>query len=472
MKHRRLAAWLLLLCLSSGMKTGGQALEHEAKSLRLPGHKAFPVPEADLLKVRDEQNLSAMQDHAWGLFAGLTDSKEPVWETWYTKCDVKLFSGDACKSDSGAKNDRFLQFEIPVQSLFAFEQSETLTQNKTHLVSPAAAPAISETNGLQNTFGDIGQAAHFFEEFKKHPQLAAVLFNKAAAEHILKNNLYDSQVLQKMLNDRQTLVSTDSEREIPPFPNDSVVLKTAWQLVKLDDDHPEDHRTEPLYIWNPRKQLEPGASLGNVSGWENSVIIDTSSQHCEDRDYTTADGTVPVVPLGCFYYMELKDPKDFPHGLANMVGPYGEPRRTPVYLILVAVHVITKETPDWVWATFWWHNQSSLNKRPGTIKGNKWRHFLMNTTLSPKTPLDASGGPRICFNPFLEEKFTNGTRSNCMVCHSKAIFGRSPSVGAEPAPAGYFDNALRTDFMWTIANVRNADIMNFLKSLQTVSTPP
>ena len=98
----------------------------------------------------------------------------------------------------------------------------------------------------------------------------------------------------------------------------------------------------------------------------------------------------------------------------------------------------------------------------------------MDTTLSETTPLEADHGPKICFNPYLEERFSYGTVSNCIHCHKRAVYdpknpaakerqgynlgatarcsvkgqgNLSKCVDADP---GYFDGVLRTDFVWTI----------------------
>jgi hypothetical protein len=155
------------------------------------------------------------------------------------------------------------------------------------------------------------------------------------------------------------------------------------------------------------------------------------------------------------------------------------------------MHVITKETPDWVWTTFWWYNHPDDTEysadRPGsaTLKGGNWRHFLMNVTLSKKTPNEPppdTGGPKICFNPYFEEHFQNGLVSNCIQCHRHAAYskedkttagqqlgltwrdGKTPPPGTLPDPH-YFDDVLRTDYVWTIATSRSQKLKAFLSDI-------
>lgn len=216
------------------------------------------------------------------------------------------------------------------------------------------------------------------------------------------------------------------------------------------------------------------------SDFDSSVTIDTTpGKNCEDRDY----GETEKVPLSCFYFYDVKDEHDLnslPIALAKIVGSV-PPASTGTYLILVAVHVITKETPDWVWATFWWHNLASEGpyaaNRPGSVRG-PWRHFLMDTTLSEQTPWDPEDGKnKICFNPYLEAQFNNGVVSNCVQCHKRATFPGNLSMGLKLGLPGrdgmltadphYFDGSVKTDFMWSIASPRDVRVVNFLKDLQS-----
>jgi mono/diheme cytochrome c family protein len=113
---------------------------------------------------------------------------------------------------------------------------------------------------------------------------------------------------------------------------------------------------------------------------------------------------------------------------------------------------------------------------------------LMNTALSRVTPLEPppqSGGPKICFNPFLEETQFNGVVSNCIQCHRRAAYnpetdkitegkdlgltwrdGKTPANGTQPNPH-YFDDALRTDYIWSISTAQDTELRDFVMQLNT-----
>jgi hypothetical protein len=479
-----LVLWIFLLC--AGSVVGGQATS-KYKPLRIPGRHTFPVSEAALLKIRDDQDVKKMREHAWELFAGLTNTRSgrPIWPTWYNKCDVGLASLGCPKLALGDTSDqhRLIQsLELSAQALLELEQSIDQVSSNALVESPKrdAQSTVLRT---------------FLTKLIEHQEFASVWFNRPAARHISREMLNNPSVLDGIYGKRLALHSFKSEREIPPFPNRAVVLKTAWELVHLDSAY----LTTPVSVWDPDRQASmqtvQDRKLSNSSDWGKRVKIDTTpGKKCADKDYDGNGGQDPVVPLDCFYAFPID--KDSPSWeLINQVGAFHVPPEASgkYYLVLMAVHVITKETPDWVWATFWWHNHSSnpeygLDRPPRQIlKGNKWRHFLMNATLSRVTPSEAppqSGGPKICFNPYLEETQANGMVSNCIQCHRRAAYSRdrdkigqgtslglswrdgTPANGIAPNPH-YFDDALQTDFMWSIAIAQDTKFRDFLTQFYT-----
>jgi hypothetical protein len=268
------------------------------------------------------------------------------------------------------------------------------------------------------------------------------------------------------------------------------------------------------------KQKIPGSSISGARGWGTFVTLDTNHtkmRRCEDRDYADDE----PIPIDCFYAFPID--KDVPYWgkLVREVGYSLEVPPKPsdrAYIVLVAVHVTTRETPDWVWATFWWHNRASdFNygwDRPGTnvLKGNKWRHFLMDTTLSGSTPLELDYGHKICFNRFLEAEMPYGLVSNCIQCHKRAVYSpqnqnekekfgyridlekrctdtaqgtlpkcdsfvpESCKQGAADYYTDYYKQVLQTDFLWTIPLAQNEDTEliqdAFVKLLMSLQLKP
>lgn len=123
-------------------------------------------------------------------------------------------------------------------------------------------------------------------------------------------------------------------------------------------------------------------------------------------------------------------------------------------MILVGVHIMTRETPNWVWMTFWWRTKDG--QKPGLVTKNKWSLFDANASANVMESIA---------NPYLEGPIS-GMNSSCMDCHRKAVFSPdfTTSLGGIPAIPGkekypldmqspycYFQHALQTHFLWTVA---------------------
>jgi hypothetical protein len=222
--------------------------------------------------------------------------------------------------------------------------------------------------------------------------------------------------------------------------------------------------------------------LNRTNHYERQIKVDLDGGSCKG-DYPDD----VAIPLDCFYHsakLTKDDLKEIPVGLVHLVssGYWTEGS----YLVLLGLHVTTKEIEDWVWATFWWNNKGNsdwhANGRPRNL-GLTWNHYLMDTTLSGMTPVEQDGGPRICFNPFLETGATirHGIISNCLQCHSKAAFGPVSEETAyklgvlgrdgqrlasgDPPMPGYFDNMVSTDFLWSVAEALNQRLPQVLIDL-------
>jgi hypothetical protein len=112
----------------------------------------------------------------------------------------------------------------------------------------------------------------------------------------------------------------------------------------------------------------------------------------------------------------------------------------------------------------------------------------MDTTLSGRTPTERDGGPKICFNPFLETdgRIPNGIISNCLQCHDRAGYGlrekrsRAYDLGilgrdGEKLASGnalepnYFDDFRKTDFLWSLVPPRDTTLKDLLNALQDLA---
>lgn len=428
----------------------GQSTNLSYRPLRLRHGKPFPALQAGLLKMREKSGKEAarkMREHAWDLFQGLTDGG-PIWETWYTKCDVHL---DKCNSATGAQQSgarkMLRSFEVPMQSI------QTLIDLQ--LDGP------QQTSGAlkSKSFSDILRGLAI--DFRAHPQFASVLFNQEAAGHILGNCLYPRTADANGETAKNCPPLPTAPGGIAPFDRGAVVLKIVWGRMIVDKN-----LVGHLWAWDPQVWNQIQKPNDDIYGfYKPSVKIAVDSKMaCENRDYQDDEN----VPISCFEAFRLEQPdidalRAYPRNLAIIENSAVVPGN---YLVLVGVHITTKEIPDWVWATFWWSNHgvsdSRAAGRPKRIDP-KWSHFLMDTTLSGMTPFEKDGGPKICFNPFLETAITNGAVSNCMQCHGKAAFNPKSKIdaydfgilGRDGRTLASGNDGVHTDLIWSIANGQN-----------------
>ena len=235
------------------------------------------------------------------------------------------------------------------------------------------------------------------------PIAFAVVFDPTAAAHVRDHGL-GSRAVQGSL------------ASLPAFPRSAITLKVIWYLVKRES-------TTHMPIWDG----EPPRDDGNPdTTWQRSIEVRADAlDDFEHHAIASPD--------------ELRSTRAAMHDDSIALGDQ---------LVLVAMHVSTKELPDWLWATFWWHDRPDAGRfadgRPALAGAAS--HYLMDVTLASDAP---------SFNPWLEARFPDGTRSNCVTCHQRAIRGATTylPVTLSPLPAtdAYFANGYQTDFVWTLA---------------------
>jgi hypothetical protein len=159
-------------------------------------------------------------------------------------------------------------------------------------------------------------------------------------------------------------------------------------------------------------------------------------------------------------------------------------------LILIALHVTSKQTPEWLWATYWWRgpDQEHLSgtywtcqdaQRPEAIAtAGVWKNYSMDATASfrllkpkPESSADSNCGtpPQLgdeqlpdragqeylaTYNPLVEADFSNGLKSSCVNCHAKATTSQSPDRtvpfldDTESPFVRSFEGHIRVDYSW------------------------
>lgn len=432
-----------------------------------PGY-GFPAPEYVLQGYVIEENETAIRKHGWDIWAGLTSPSQsihngqrlPIFSTWYSIPEVYNFAGK------------------PSPHRRPFSMPQKLTQ-----IQLVKGERRNQDAGL----------------------MSFVKFNKSAAEFIW-NNGYNLRTTLNWLSRRYDAQRTPVlERSIKPFPPDAVSIKLVFWLVKNPESLQSENGLTALPIWDPDYPPPPGGEPPMHTTWTKGIAIDPAGRFPEGSlQRVNVNGTLnhphyvmaPVVSLDRFYAFKMNDPYDIAeaqefmninssaaHEQERFVTNPGQTPELGDYVVLLAMHVTTKEMSCWTFQTFWWSPHPNDGPfaagRPETVRP-PFTNYVMCTaysTVSPKTP---AGGPPICFNPYLEtdlgptKEYTfqgvkyppdpmAGTRSNCMSCHQMAgfpaaepnnphaaSFGRVANQGYLSPEDPYFSQIVKTDFLWSI----------------------
>ena len=220
--------------------------------------------------------------------------------------------------------------------------------------------------------------------------------------------------------------------------------------------NPAQREGNPYTSWRRVVAVDPHDAAGG-----GTVAIDFAGSHF---------ARVPRVGLAAFSHVEV----DAAMARAMMADPesrkavviaLGRPLAPGDHLIMVAANLAAREIPDWIWATFWWHDRPDQGpdaaERPKTLAA-PWRNYRMQTAFDEDKPAAADGGPHIAFDPWLEGRFPDGGHggggaSNCMACHRRASYPAAPFLPVTRGKPDYkgdpafAPDRLRTSFLWSLA---------------------
>lgn len=432
MRANRLLAFGILCC-ACGLLPGTAQPEAAAPAGAQPlqEDEEFPRSEADLKGLVDKGDVPAMRKHAWLLFARITtpskaDPKKPVWATWHTVDDT----------------------------------------------FPAAAGPKAAVH--LNTPNQFGKAPGIIRKDLPSGLLTVNSYNDDAHRYIIGRQLYLKKTLDDLAKNGQAL----------NFPRRSVVVKTVWWIVKKDATKDDPN---PLPVWD-EKVRRPDRKYG-FQAWDRVVGVypaddDPADVPKKDIRFYNSDFKVEgkptarqefvprtgcrVVSLKRLFHFPITDEqaKAVPEGVRKEYKRFynGRDIQAGDYAALIGFHFTTKEIPEWVWATLWWHdNPDSTSEfakgRPDDkVLPRPWRNYLMNVAYSMDLPSEGGDAklPHSCYNPYLEAVFTRGIRSNCMTCHRRAVWPDASFVpvteGSPKSDDPDLKGKLRLDFLWSLYN--------------------
>ena len=361
----------------------------------------------DVSKWIEVEDVRAMRSHAAYLWRGLTQRADgagmrpPLFEQWPTKTETFATAGTSNRIGS---LERPAQFSLAGQS----------THDRVLSTSEGAV-------------------------------INAVYYNCVMAHHIRKNGYHLTSTMKK-LNDSWGTTPL-AERSLSEFPSKSIMIKAAYQIVHRD-------QATVLGYWSgPSESTTP--STPGPTTWTSRMVVQAPGA----RSQSNPRG-LPVVSIERFYHRQLTEEE-----AAKLRQESNMSRaRAGDYLILVAIHIATKEVPNWTWQSFWWSFQAPRGSDKEAIEP-PFSNYEFDVGYSFDVPAaNRHGLPRRMYNPYLEAEFGAdafskpgqlGIESNCMSCHRAAAW---PVESAKFISNGhiangdpfFFQGNTKTDYVWGI----------------------
>ena len=421
------------------------------------GIKDFNFPE-DSNKIYtwlENQDTTSIVSHAWGIWAGLTEPTKQkyngqpllVFETWMGVQELAAMSAQGQVSSDVEKTNR-TQLSIPKQfvhgRLFAGQKVDT---NFTVLETVSYDPS----------------AAHFATSNR--------LFNQSVLNgYTVKNGI----------------------GAVPEFPNTSITTKPTYYAGV-----PSKNGLIRVPVWvspNPAKAFK-------YTEWQQWVYADVNNNQEPNKKLvpvTTSNPTQEQIKAATCNVNDFINYKIDRVG-ADYLNSHQDVGTTPTrqfiegdYVLLVAMHVTTKEFKNWTWQTYFWcpdpsnppspSSKFEAGLRPKELKGAA-SHYAVSTAYAmvwPNQPVtggsDDNARPILAFNPYLEggfgpkvfslpnkfrPDFVYGMQTNCMSCHALSTMtgknGYSTNQYIDMMDTSLFKNDVKLDFTWSIQGNINSD---------------
>ncbi|MDM5176620.1 hypothetical protein PO883_05350 [Massilia sp. DJPM01] len=425
----------------------------------------FPKPETQLNQWIFGANESQIQQHAWGLWAGLTQPVGTIdgalvraFETWTSPSNIIFRSAPERQREEGKRGP----FPRPTLDLHLPRQFQ---HGHRRPLKNATAGTLDATSKEARPDTEI---------------LVSVAYNPPAAQHAISNRLfYESTLKQLMAN---------GYSELPNFPANAIAIKPVFKIIPKNV-------ARGIYSfpgWPGPAAAKPDSGFGEAD-WNSCVYVDVNRPSGIGGNSNDA-GCNNRTPANTFYLSDFIHSRISADNAALLSARLNQPVRAGDIAILVGMHVTTRENKMWTWQTFWWSanadrpfapsSSAIAGARPIANLDGAARHYAMAlaySTVSPAQPITGGknvGTPVYGYNPYLEAGFgpevfagisrpingainaNTGMQSNCMTCHNMAAYVPAPKPVMPYASDFYmsitdplFDGTLRSDFSWTIVDM-------------------
>lgn len=403
----------------------------------------------DWLKNKDTVNITK---HAWGIWAGLTSP-----------------SGQVFQGDSLLVFETWLGVEeLSAMSAAGNTQGGCDQIKKTKRTSLKTPRQFIHAQFLTNKNAVIDTVFQTYE---------TVSYSPTAACFATTNLIFNEATLNKFK-------VINGIGKIPSFPDDAITTKPTYFAAK-----PDANGLIQVPVW-------PGISEKAKSypdkDWNTFVYADISNKQPKNKKLVPVTSSNPTEAQIKAATCNVNDFINF--GVDAEMATYLNEQNNSGFVagdlvLLVAMHVTSKEISNWTWQSFYWtHNPDApiapsskfaADLRPSQLYGAA-SHYAAVTAYAmvwPNQPI--TGGtntgvtPIIAFNPYLEAglskltypnalnpKFNYGVQSNCMTCHALATQLGNIDYSADQyidMKDPVFKNQVQLDFAWSIVGNKNND---------------
>lgn len=435
---------------------------------------------------RDENRA---REHGWYLWAGLnqtTAGGDPVWRTWPTS--TQAFAPPPGLTAQAESKADMMRKSAPLNAKRLADGPRTPNAPKAEEpINFPVTPQYPVPAAVKQKYPQCVQNGALVDgptyQNNGDVMVAGVIYSDAAYKWIRSKGLYLGSVLDAQKPPPGGI------SHIAPMPSASFALKPMmWPVSRTG--------YTALPVWDDlRSDGGTYAGFEIQSKWKRAVAVTAPT--------ATQLATVPVKylygvtmnnnPLGPNSYQNAKvvpvtefyNFRPDPAALSpcdralldqSAYWAYNRAFEKGDYLVLIAMHVMTKEQPDWTFQSVWWSDRPNegpyAENRPRELRDKAkgpWDHYLMTSTYGVTTapPPDDTKWP-VAYNPYIELAAGHPIQTNCMNCHHRSAwpgFATSAPVKASyEAPGGptaldafdednpVFDNLLTLDSMWGVSD--------------------
>ena len=421
----------------------------------IPAGFDYPQSAATIRYWVETRNTARARRHGWYLWAALNSNAggTPVWRTWCTSTQAFAAPGQTATQAAARMGH---QRELALNALRRADSP--VPGGRVGAAAPGEepinfpdAPYYPVPAAVQRAYPQCYNAQHGQlvdgPTFQNNGDImvAGVIYDAAAFGWIRGQRLYDGSVLTRQIPPANRTAA------IAAFPATSIALKPMMWPVQGDG-------YTALPVWD-----EPTSDGGSYAGfeiqslWPRAVAVTAHpASTIANVDVTYLHGVynhappnaVPlgpntyrgahVVPVSDFYSFRFPNlaamaPCDRAILDASAYWAYGRAFSPNDYLVVVAMHIMTREQLAWTFQSVWWSDHPDappygadrpaipVSRAPGP-----WRHYLLTSTYGITAQPGGTTWP-IVFNPYIELAAAHPIRTNCMNCHHRAAWPPAPS---------------------------------------------